>query len=154
MSNISNKENENIERFEYLTFDVNGTKFAINSGYIDNITNIENITKVPNENNSIDGIVVIRGQTVVIVNLGEYLFKQKIDMNEHTICVVCKVGDTKVALRVSGVQGIVNVTSKELFDVGPMLRNSCYMIEGIIADREKDITQILDIKQIINDVGQ
>ena len=136
-------------RLEYLTFFVNDVTFAINSLYIDSVASIENITAVPGSNDSIDGMVYFRGTTIPVVNLGKYLFNRQTEDNKHQYCIVCKYNDKLYAFRIDGVKSIITVSNHDLIPVDLLLRDSCDMLEGFIASSNREITEILNIKHII-----
>lgn len=141
-------------RLEYLTFFVNGVTFAINSLYIDSIASIDNITDVPGSNDSVDGIVYFRGTTIPVINLGKYLFNKTTEDSENQYCVVCKYNDKLYAFRIDTVSSIVTISSRDLIPVDRLLRASCTMLEGFMSDKDRNITEILDIKHIIGQCEQ
>lgn len=134
---------------EYLTFYVNGVLFAINSLYIDSVASLQNITKIPRSDITIDGVASFRNNTIPVINLGGYLFNKNIEGTEHQQCIVCKIADKSIAFRIDSVKNITRADNSELIPVGSMLRNYCDMLEGFMTDEDKNITEILDIRHII-----
>lgn len=134
---------------EYLTFYVNGVLFAINSLYIDSVASLQNVTRIPRSDITIDGITSFRDSTIPVINLGGYLFNKNIEEAEHKQCIVCKIADKNIAFRINSVKNIVIINNSELMPVDSILRNYCDMLEGFMTDKDKNITEILDIKHII-----
>ena len=134
---------------EYLTFYVNGVLFAINSLYIDSVASLQNVTKIPRSDITIDGVASFRDSTIPVINLGGYLFNKNIEETEHQQCIVCKIADKSIAFRIDSIKDIKRIDNNELMPVDSMLRNYCDMIEGFMADEDRNITEILDIKHII-----
>lgn len=144
------KENKIVNnRLEYLTFYVNNVKFAINSLYIDSVVSIDNIASVPCSNNIIDGIVSFRGTAIPVVNLFKYLFNIDTKCKDKNYCIVCKLNDKYYAFRIDDVSNIVTANSIDIIEVDNFLKYSCTMLEGFLADENRNITEILNIKHII-----
>lgn len=136
-------------RLEYLTFNVNEVAFAINSLYIDSIASIEGVTPIPGTNNMTDGVIHFRGTTIPVINLGRYLFNKDSDGGEQKYCVVCKLDDKCYAFRIDSVRSIVTANSLDIIEVDKLLKSSCTMLDGFLADENRNITEILNIKNII-----
>lgn len=134
---------------EYLTFYVNGVLFAINSLYIDSVASLQNITRIPRSDITIDGVASFRDSTIPVINLGGYLFNKNIEETEHQQCIVCKIADKSIAFRIDSVKNIVRIDNSELISVDSILRNYCNMLEGFMTDENKNIAEILDIRHII-----
>ena len=134
---------------EYLTFYVNGVLFAINSLYIDSVASLQNVTKIPRSDITIDGIVSFRNNTIPVINLGGYLFNKNIEETEHKQCIVCNIANKNIAFRIDSIKDIKRINNSELMPVDSILRNYCDMLEGFMTDEDRNITEILDIKHII-----
>lgn len=134
---------------EYLTFCVNDSLFAIKSSYIDSISSLQDVTKLPKTDKTIDGTIIYRNSTIIVINLSEYLFNQSEDEDELNQCVICKIGDKTIALRISKAHNILRVNDSEIFEKNSMIKTFCTMLSGFIADSNKNIIGILDIDYII-----
>lgn len=136
---------------EYLSFKVNDVNFAINSKYIDSIASTDNITDIPKSSMYIDGMVSFRSRVIPVINLGEYLFSKRDNCNNNLV-IICNIKDKAVALRISSINFITKACTENIYSVGSILKNRLYMISGYIADENKNITQILDLDKVIDDI--
>lgn len=138
---------------KYITFKVNGISFALNYLYIDSISKVENLVSVPNSEKSVDGILSYREATLTVVNLGEYLYNNKMNIDEHNLIIICHVGDNRLALRISEIEHIISVNYNELIPVDKMLISTSTVIDGYITDENGRIIQILDLKNIVRNIS-
>lgn len=134
---------------EYLTFFVNNIIFAINSLYIDSIASVENVTAVPGSNAIIDGIVHFRGTTIPVINLNRYLFNKEVEDAGNQYCVVCKLDDKCYAFKVDNVRSIIRAKNSDLILLDSVIRSTCKMLDGFLAESNDNITEVLNVKHII-----
>lgn len=146
------KKNEKDTDGEYLTFDINGVIFGISTKYIESVSNISEIKQVSNGNGSIEGTTIIRGHIIKVVNLGKFLFNQRIDMNSHKNSVVCKSSNRTMAFVISNIHSIIKCDSNKIISVGTLVQDRSHMISGVITDEKEDLVQLLDVEQMINDI--
>lgn len=134
---------------EYLTFSVNNVIFAINSLYIDSIASVENVTSVPGSSAMIDGIVHFRNTTIPVINLNRYLFNKEILDTDNQNCVICKLNDKCYAFKVDNVRSIIRAKNSDLILLDSVIRSTCKMLDGFLAESNDNITEVLNVKHII-----
>ena len=134
---------------EYLTFSVNNVIFAINSLYIDSIASVENVTSVPGSSAMIDGIVHFRNTTIPVKNLNRYLYNKEILDTDNQNCVTCKLDDKCYAFKVDNVRSIIRAKNSDLILLDSVIRSTCKMLDGFLAESNDDITEVLNVKHII-----
>ena len=139
-----------VERHEYLTFSVNDITFAINSLYIDSVTSQQDITKIPGKGDCVDGIIYLRGTTITVINLRKYLFNIASNENNQQFYVICRLNSKYIAFKVDSIKSIIRVNSIDIHPVDSLIIDRCSMLDGFITDSDKKITEILDIKHIMN----
>lgn len=139
---------------EYMTFSINGTKFGINTNYIDNVGSAGKVTKIPNTDARVDGLMIQRDQTIPVINLGSYLFNTKNESNEKSLVIVCDVKGIKIAFRIESIGQIERREDDSMLEVDAMLANREYMLDGFILDSDKGIVQVLDVKAIYSDISR
>ena len=139
---------------EYMTFLVNDTRFGINATYIDNVGSAGKVTKIPNTDERVDGLMIQREQTIPVINLGSYLFNTKTESDEKSLVIVCDVKGIKIAFRIDSIGQIVRKEDDSMLEVDAMLANREYMLEGFILDSDRSIVQVLDVKAIYSDISK
>lgn len=132
---------------ELLTFKVNGETFAVNTLEVESIVNVNKITSVPNTKSYIDGIMSYRNGTVSVINLSKRMFNCDNDTKSEKTCIVCKVGDTKMALHVPEIAKIINLSSNDILPLDIIARSDKTIIKNVL-QHDKKIVQIVDLDKL------
>ena len=132
---------------ELLTFKVNGETFAVNTLEVESIVNVNNITSVPNTKSYIDGIMSYRNGTVSVINISKRMFNCDNDTKIEKTCIVCKVGDTKMALHVPEIAEIINLSSNDILPLDILARSDKTIIKNVLK-HDKKIVQIVDLDKL------
>lgn len=132
---------------ELLTFKVNGETFAVNTLEVESIVNVNNITSVPNTKSYIDGIMSYRNGTVSVINISKRMFNCDNDTKIEKTCIVCKVGDTKMALHVPEIAEIINLSSNDILPLDILARSDKTIIKNVL-QHDKKIVQIVDLDKL------
>lgn len=132
---------------ELLTFKVNGETFAVNTLEVESIVNVNNITSVPNTKSYIDGIMSYRNGTVSVINLSKRMFNCDNDTKIEKTCIVCKVGDTKMALHIPEIAKIINLSSNDILPLDILARSDNTIIKNVL-QHDKKIVQIVDLDKL------
>lgn len=132
---------------ELLTFKVNGETFAVNTLEVESIVNVNNITSVPNTKSYIDGIMSYRNGTVSVINISKRMFNCDNDTKIEKTCIVCKVGDTKMALHVPEIAEIINISSNDILPLDILARSDKTIIKNVL-QHDKKIVQIVDLDKL------
>lgn len=132
---------------ELLTFKVNGETFAVNTLEVESIVNVNKITSVPNTKSYIDGIMSYRNGTVSVINISKRMFNCDNDTKIEKTCIVCKVGDTKMALHVPEIAEIINLSSNDILPLDILARSDKTIIKNVL-QHDKKIVQIVDLDKL------
>lgn len=132
---------------ELLTFKVNGETFAVNTLEVESIVNVNNITSVPNTKSYIDGIMSYRNGTVSVINISKRMFNCDNDTKIEKTCIVCKVGNTKMALHVPEIAKIINLSSNDILPLDIIARSDKTIIKNVL-QHDKKIVQIVDLDKL------
>lgn len=132
---------------ELLTFKVNGETFAVNTLEVESIVNVNKITSVPNTKSYIDGIMSYRNGTVSVINISKRMFNCDNDTKIEKTCIVCKVGDTKMALHVPEIAKIINLSSNDILPLDIIARSDKTIIKNVL-QHDKKIVQIVDLDKL------
>lgn len=132
---------------ELLTFKVNGETFAVNTLEVESIVNVNKITSVPNTKSYIDGIMSYRNGTVSVINLSKRMFNCDNDTKSEKTCIVCKVGDAKMALHVPEIAKIINLSSNDILPLDIIARSDKTIIKNVL-QHDKKIVQIVDLDKL------
>ena len=137
---------------ELLTFKVNGETFAVNTLEVESIVNVNNIASVPNTKSYIDGIMSYRNGTVSVINLSKRMFNCDNDTKIEKTCIVCKVGDTKMALHVPEISEIIKLSSNNILPLDTLARSDKTIIKNVLQHNKK-IVQIVDLDKLYKETA-
>lgn len=138
---------------ELLTFKVNGETFAVNTLEVESIVNVNKITSVPNTKSYIDGIMSYRNGTVSVINLSKRMFNCDNDIKSEKTCIVCKVGNTKMALHVPEIAKIINLSSNDILPLDIIARSDKTIIKNVL-QHDKKIVQIVDLDKLYKETTE
>lgn len=137
---------------ELLTFKVNEITFAVNTLEVESIVNVDKITSVPNTKSYIDGIMSYRNGTVTVINLSKRMFNCDNSTGNEKTCIVCKVGDTKVALHVPEISEIIKLSSNDILPLDDLARSDETIIKNVL-QHDKKIVQIVDLDKLYKETA-
>jgi purine-binding chemotaxis protein CheW len=142
-----NIESPNSEAF--ILFELAGTTYGVKSSYVQQLEMVENITRVPNADNNVEGVVFSRGQVIPAINLRTRFGFEKIPFDLRTRLVVVKVHDRTIGLIVDSAREFRNIPQES---IGPppdglAATNGNYLYA--IATLEGSAVLLLDLEELI-----
>lgn len=134
---------------DYLYFDVDNEKFAIETSFIKEIRKIESITPIPCTPAWMSGVVSVRGHILQVIDMGKYFGLNRGEKSEKNQLVV--MGDREIvfcilAEHIHGVRDISDVDIVRQQDGGFSGAAFC---QGITGER----IFVINAKKFINDPG-
>jgi purine-binding chemotaxis protein CheW len=81
---------EGTQSHTYILFNLAGTKYAVNSQYVQQLEMVDSFTTVPNAPQFIEGIAFLRGQVVPVMNLRVRFGLEKRPFDQRTRLIVVK----------------------------------------------------------------
>ncbi len=117
----------------YLTFPLGEDTLAIEIKNIIEITGLQNITKVPEVPDYIEGVINMRGRPIPVVNVKKkFNLYQSEDNNYRTNIIVLDIDDVTVGLTVDAVKDVITVEGSEMFPYTKKgLYDDCDYIQSI-----------------------
>jgi len=136
---------------ELLEFVVLNKHYAINIIKIKEVLELPqgSVTKLPESNPAIAGLILCRGEIVTLVDLSYVLDKQyKVDQEFKAI--ICEFNKVKVAFNIDTIIGVHRVKWEQILKPNDISINSL-VIGNIILDNR--ITLLLDFEKIVTDIN-
>ncbi len=128
---------------EYILFELQAKEYAFEVDIVAEIIDYEESTGVVYTNDSIDGIINIRGQIVPIVSLANILNIDMIFKGDSKI-IVCNIDDSKVGFVVDNVSDILSVSKEEIIS-----QDDEYLTDVLHLDSGRRLVLKMDIQKII-----
>jgi purine-binding chemotaxis protein CheW len=137
---------------EYLIFTIDSIDFGIDIGLVQEIIEIQPVSKIPNALDFCSGIINIRGTIVPVIDMRRKLGFQPIDYDDRACIIVILLESELVGAVVDAVQDVIHISTSELTDSpvvdGQSVNRKHYTSK--IACIDGNIKQILDIATVFD----
>ncbi len=142
-------ELEDTQKGKYLTFVVEDEVYGIEIQFVTEIIGIQPITKVPDSNTYIRGIINLRGKIIPVMDVRLKFKKESIPYNDRTCIVVVDIGTMQIGMIVDNVAEVIDIADENI--VPPPITKSGFNNRFImgIGKVGQDIKLILDCKRMI-----
>lgn len=135
--------------YEYLIFQVNNTKYALEKNFIQELYLDITPSFVPSTPDFIKGIVNIRGEIVSVTDLISFFGLESISKKKSYPAMKIKgAGETEFVLVVDDIDEIINLEYSDIYSF-PVSADS--RLERFCKGVTKERIYILDMEKILND---
>ncbi len=100
---------EKDEILQLVSFKVNGEEFGVNILHVQEIIRMMKITKVPQSQDYVDGVINLRGRVIPVVNLRRRLGMEKIEPDNKTRIIVVEMGNKTIGFIVDEVKEVLRI---------------------------------------------
>jgi len=137
----------------HISFVIENEHFAIEISKVIEILQVENLTKVPNASEFIEGILNFRGEIVPVINL-QKRFNFKSFSEEGQIVIVVEVPSEEKLIRlgllVNDVTDVIEIKFRDIRTVPELgINYNPAFLEGFV-EVSGQITMILDVNKVLN----
>jgi len=136
---------------QQVVFKLDKEEYGLDIVKVNGIEKFQEVVKVPNSPDYIEGMINLRGEVLPIVSLRKKFNLPKREYDDDTRIIVAMTDEIKVGLLVDSVSEILNI-DEELIEVVPKL------VAGIdrryiksIAKVDKRMIVLVDVKLLIDD---
>lgn len=135
---------------QYCTFYLNNTLFGIEISKVQEIISSQKLTSVPLVSEDIAGLINLRGQILVAIDLRKRLALKSTSQKDLSTNIVLKTSDEFVSLLVEEVRDIVE-TEQIPLESAPrnIKKNLLHFLEGVYLLKDKMLF-ILNIDKLLN----
>ncbi len=142
------------ETNEYLTFYLSGEEYAIEVSKIESVLEYTKITPLPGTDDSIKGVINLRGRALPVIDLRKVLALEESDITLDTSIIVMIIESEGDILTIGGlvdsVKEVVEIPPEDIQEAPKVgIRIKSTFIVGI-AKKEDTFTILLDIDRILN----
>ncbi len=145
-----NNDTQNSKQYlnQFLIFELNYKKYAIELNSIQRITQIVEISTIPESYEHIAGVINYQGKIIPVVDLGSFLFSETLEIQLDDSFIIVKVHEHLVALWVKNVIGLTDCFIKDESDFDEMVSKFEH-IKGVI-ECDGEIISLLDLAIMLN----
>lgn len=152
-ANLPTPEQEREEKISFLIMGIAGETFAMNIDKVREVIRVPKISWVPGAQNSVRGVINLRGSIIAVLELADLLHLQEgsDEMDDDFRIIIVESGTVTVGLMVDSVSEVAPISPEEIEQTMRTLdeeQRSAVVSQTTIRDR---IVGILDIDHIIGE---
>ncbi|MFI3210549.1 MAG: chemotaxis protein [Peptostreptococcaceae bacterium] len=137
---------------ELMEFVIAGETFGINVAKVKEIMMIDEVKKMPNSHEMVEGIFKPRDEIITIIDLAKYLGLER-ENTEKAIFIATHFNKLNFAFRVDSVIGIARVSWQDIKKPNRVIYGGDEGAATGIADFNKRLITILDFEKIVAEVS-
>jgi purine-binding chemotaxis protein CheW len=145
------------EVIQLVGFKLGDEDFAVDISRVQEINRMLKITKVPNSQEFVEGVVNLRGKIVPVVNLRERLGFPKKEEDAKTKIIVTEINNSLIGFIVDEVREVIRI-SKDIIEQTPTIASSIEkdLINGVakLEDRILILLNIENLFQLQEEIDQ
>jgi len=138
----------------YILFKLGETTFAVASTVVQELQLVEGITPVPNAASYVEGIVLVRGRVVPVINLRArfgMLGMPRIPWDQQARIIVLDIKGRKVGLLVDAAREFLEISGKDVQPPPDTVSGvSTQLLEGVVVLEDDRLVLILDIEELLS----
>ena len=102
------------KKSKYMTFKSGNEYFGLKIQYVNEIIQIQAITKVPETENYIKGLINLRGKIIPVIDVRLRFGQEAFEYNDRTCIIVLQVNSTMVGLFVEKIADVVEIKDNDI----------------------------------------
>lgn len=142
---------EDTQKDKYLIFTIDKEKYGIEIKYVIEIIGIQNITRIPELDDYIKGIINLRGKIIPVIDVRLRFKKPAMEYDDRTCIIVVDVGELTVGLIVDRVSEVVNISEDQVALPPATSMNTRNRYINGIGKIGEDIRLLIDCNKLLND---
>lgn len=144
---------DEIEKEQYMTFRCADEIYGISIKYVNEIIGLSQITKVPETQDYLIGLINLRGKIIPVIDVRIRFGKEPIEYNDRTCVIVIDVKSTVIGLIVDGIDEVAAFAEDEITpppSVSDLEKQAKKYVFGIGRVND-EVKLLLDPDKLIND---
>ena len=142
---------EDTQKDKYLVFTIDKEKYGIEIKYVIEIIGIQTITKVPELDDYIKGIINLRGKIIPVMDVRVRFKKPVMEYDDRTCIVVVDVGELTVGLIVDRVSEVVNISEDQVVLPPVTSKKAKNKYINGIGKIGEEVRLLIDCNKLLND---
>lgn len=143
------KEKDFGNELQFIGLMIENEEFFVPLEQMQEIIMLNKITYVPSAPKEIEGVINLRGIIVPLINLRKILERPFIQPNEHSRIIITKVDESLYGFLVDGITQVVSIPNTLISNQSLPGNDNTSEFVVSIANRDKIVTGIVDMKKII-----
>ena len=144
---------DEIQKEQYMTFKCSDEIYGISIKYVNEIIGLSQITKVPETQDYLIGIINLRGKIIPVIDVRIRFGKEPLEYNDRTCVIVIDVKSTVIGLIVDAIDEVAAFAENEITpppSVSDLAMQAKKYVFGI-GRVNGEVKLLLDPDKLIND---
>jgi len=140
-----------MSEFQAVVFSLNNQLCGADTSQIQEIIKYQDVSKVPDLPEFVDGIINLRGKVVPVINLNKRFRLGDIDITGKTKIIIAKTENSLIGFIVNDVIGILRFSDEDIeMTPGVVLNNDNKYLKGI-GKKDGMLISMLDLSRILTE---
>lgn len=139
------------DMLQFVTFRIDGRRYAADILKVQEINNIKEITPVPNAPDYVEGAVNLRGKVIPVLNLRKKFHFEPLPLNEQTKIIVISIKGVTMGLIVDAVSDVLRVPADVVEPPPPVATGAKSDFIRGIAKLADGLVIVLDVDRLLDD---
>jgi purine-binding chemotaxis protein CheW len=142
-----NGDRENLSERQLVLFKIAGEEFGVDINEVKEIIRWEDVTRIPNTEPHIKGVINLRGNIIVVNDLAMKLGLASKEIDDDTRILVVEMGNNTVGMIVDSATEVLRLSGDKIRNAPSMVTTSIDQnyIEGVGLLDEKRLLTLLDL---------
>lgn len=144
---------DEIQKEQYMTFKCSDEIYGISIKYVNEIIGLSQITKVPETQDYLIGLINLRGKIIPVIDVRIRFGKEPLEYNDRTCAIVIDVKSTVIGLIVDAIDEVAAFAENEITpppSVSDLAMQAKKYVFGI-GRVNGEVKLLLDPDKLIND---
>ena len=144
---------DEIQKEQYMTFKCSDEIYGISIKYVNEIIGLSQITKVPETQDYLIGLINLRGKIIPVIDVRIRFGKEPLEYNDRTCVIVIDVNSTVIGLIVDAIDEVAAFAENEITpppSVSDLAMQAKKYVFGI-GRVNGEVKLLLDPDKLIND---
>ncbi len=144
------KDSKAMDERQMVIFRLGNEDFGVNINEVREIIRIEQITKIPNTQDYVEGVINLRGGIVVVLNLAKKLDIPSSPVDKNTRIIVIEVDNNTVGMVVDSATEVLRISADQVQPAPSIVTQkiNAELIEGVGIVGER-LLILLDLAKVI-----
>lgn len=144
---------EDTQKGRYMTFQLGDKYYGIGISYVNEIIGLQPVTKVPESEDYIIGLINLRGKVIPVIDVRIRFQMERKPYDDRTCIIVIDVNSTVIGLIVDTIAEVVLIADKDIIPpptISPGSGQSSKYVYGI-GKVDDEVKMLLDLNKLISD---
>lgn len=136
---------------QFVVFKLGEERYGVDILNVNTISELMDITKVPDAPNYVKGIINLRGDIIPVINLKSRFNIPETEIDEETRIIIYAIDGVLIGFLVDEASQVLRIDSKDIESTPVILRGGDREYISGVAKYENKIIILLDFAKVLND---